>query len=150
VNNAGVSERSAITRVADEEWDRLLAVNLTAPMAICRAAVRVMKPAGGGSILNVISGAGEQGTPGFTSYAASKGGLLALTLTLALELRHFGIRANCLSPAALTDMLRQLPDELLQPLVDAGLPTVEEVAAQALFLVSDLSRPMTGQVLHTG
>lgn len=150
VNNAAVSERTAITRVTDEEWDRLLAINLTAPMAICREAVRAMKAQGGGNIINVISGAGESGTPGFATYAATKGGLLALTLTLARELKPFNIRANCLSPAALTDMLKQLPPELLEPMVKAGLPTVEQVANVALFLASDLSATMSGHVLHTG
>ncbi|MFI5052943.1 MAG: SDR family NAD(P)-dependent oxidoreductase [Acidimicrobiia bacterium] len=150
VNNAAIAPRTAITRVTDEEWDTTIAVNLTAPMVITRATVPAMKQAGRGVILNVISGAGITGTIGFSSYAASKGGLAGLTMTLAQELPRFGIRANCLSPAALTDMLRQLPPELLDNMVKAGLPTVEGVADVALFLCSDQSRYTNGQILGVG
>ncbi len=137
VNNAAISVRSAITRLTDDEWDRSLAVNLTGPMYLIRELVPGMKQAGWGRIVNVTSGAGVHGVPGFSAYAASKGGIVGLTFTLALELARFGITVNALSPAALTDMLRQLPPELLDPMVDAGLPTVEDCAATALTLVVD-------------
>ena len=145
VNNAAISVRSAITRLTDDEWDRSLAVNLTGPMYLIRELVPGMKQAGWGRIVNVTSGAGVHGVPGFSAYAASKGGIVGLTFTLALELARFGITVNALSPAALTDMLRQLPPELLDPMVEAGLPTVEDCAATALTLVVD-SAP-TGQLV---
>ena len=137
VNNAGFSTRTVITRLTDDEWDRSLAVNLTGPMYLIRELVPGMKQAGWGRIVNVTSGAGMHGMPGFSAYAAAKGGIVGLTFTLAMELARFGIKVNALSPAALTDMLRQLPPELLDPMVEAGLPTVEDCADVALTLVVD-------------
>jgi NAD(P)-dependent dehydrogenase (short-subunit alcohol dehydrogenase family) len=135
VNNAGVASRHAITRVTDEEWFESLAVNLTGPMYLVRELIPDMKAKGWGRIVNVTSVAGTHGVPGFAAYGAAKGGVVALTLTLALELEAFGIRVNALSPAALTDMLRQLPPALLDPMIEAGLPTVEQCAQAALALV---------------
>jgi 3-oxoacyl-[acyl-carrier protein] reductase len=149
VNNAAISRRSAITRVTDEEWDEVIRINLTGPMYLTRAVVPVMKGQGGGVVLNVISGAGTHGTIGFSSYAASKGGLVGLTMTWAQELARFGIRVNALSPAALTDMMRELPPELLAPM-EASLPSPDEVADVALFLVSDLSKLVNGQIIGAG
>ena len=145
VNNAAISTRSAITRLTDEEWNLSIAVNLTAPMHFIRELVPGMKQAGWGRIVNVTSGAGVHGVPGFSAYSAGKGGIVGLTLTLALELERFGIKVNALSPAALTDMLKQLPPELLDPMIEAGLPTVEDCADTALTLVVD-DAP-TGQVV---
>jgi 3-oxoacyl-[acyl-carrier protein] reductase len=149
VNNAAISRRSAVTRVTHEEWDEVLRTNLTGPMFLTRAVVPVMKRQGSGVIVNVISGAGTQGTAGFSSYAASKGGLVGLTMTWAKELARFGIRVNALSPSALTDMMRQLPPELLGP-IEASLASPVDVADAALFLVSDLSRSVNGQIVSSG
>jgi 3-oxoacyl-[acyl-carrier protein] reductase len=146
VNNAAISRRSALTRVTDEEWAEVIRVNLTGPMFVTRAVVPVMKRQGRGVILNVISGAGTQGIPGFSSYAASKGGLVGLTMTWAKELERFGIRVNALSPSALTDMMRQLPVELLGPM-EGDLADPADVAEVALFLVSDLGRSVRGQIV---
>jgi 3-oxoacyl-[acyl-carrier protein] reductase len=117
-----------------------------------RAAVRVMKAAEGGSILNVVSWAGERGNVGQAAYSAAKAGLHALTLSGAKELGKFAIRVNSLSPAVPTDMGAQM-DERLQkiaagrrPLKISGAPA--DVAEAALFLVSDRARFITGDVLH--
>jgi 3-oxoacyl-[acyl-carrier protein] reductase len=149
VNNAAISRRSAVTRVTDEEWDEVIRVNLTGPMFLTRAVVPVMKSRGSGVILNVISGAGTHGTVGFSSYAASKGGLVGLTMTWARELSRFGIRCNALSPSAMTDMMRQLPPELLAPM-EASLADPKDIADVATFLVSDLSRMVNGQIVSAG
>ncbi len=149
VNNAAISRRSAVTRVTDDEWNDVIRVNLTGPMFLTRAVVPLMKRQGSGVILNVISGAGTQGTPGFSSYAASKGGLVGLTMTWAKELARFNIRVNALSPSALTDMMRQLPPELLGP-IEGSLGDPAEVASAALFLVSDLGRSVNGQIVSAG
>ena len=149
VNNAAISRRSAVTRVTDDEWNEVVRVNLTGPMFLTRAVVPVMKAQGSGAILNVISGAGTHGTIGFSSYAASKGGLVGLTMTWAKELIGFGIRVNALSPSALTDMMRQLPPELLDPL-ESHLAAPQDVASVALFLVSDLAKSVNGQVVSAG
>lgn len=149
VNNAAISRRSAVTRVTDEEWNEVIRVNLTGPMFLTRAIVPVMKANGGGVILNVISGAGTQGTAGFSSYAASKGGLAGLTMTWAKELSRFAIRVNALSPSALTDMMRELPPELFDPIAPALAPPAA-VAKAALFLVSDLAETVSGQIVSAG
>ncbi len=148
VNNAGISSRAAVTRVVDEDWDRVLEVNLSGPLYAARAVIPGMKANGGGVIVNVTSTAGTHGMVGFSSYAASKAGLVGLTLTWAKELAPFGIRVNALAPGAITDMMRELPPDVLQPIIDRGLPTVEAVADAGLFLASDLSRTVTGQVIH--
>ncbi len=146
VNNAAIAPRTAITRVTDEEWDETLLVNLTGPFRYIRELVPGMKQAGWGSILNVTSGAGTSGTPGFSSYSAAKGGLNGLSATLALELQRFGIRTNQLSAGAMTDMMRQLPPEIFDP--DTPLPSVEANARTALRLVADES--LNGQCWHVG
>jgi 3-oxoacyl-[acyl-carrier protein] reductase len=149
VNNAAISRRSALTRVTDDEWNDVIGINLTGPMYLTRAVVPLMKQQGRGVILNVISGAGTVGTIGFSSYGASKGGLVALTMTWAKELTRFGIRVNALSPSALTDMMRQLPPELLDP-IESSLAAPADVADVALFLVSDLGRSVNGQIVSAG
>jgi len=147
VNNAAISRRSAITRVTDDEWNDVIRVNLTGPMALSRAVIPVMKEQRSGTILNVISGAATHGSVGFSSYAASKGGLLGLTMTWAVELAPFRIRVNALTPSAMTDMMRQLPPDVIKEL-EAKLPAPEDVAGTALFLVSDLAKTVTGQVVQ--
>jgi 3-oxoacyl-[acyl-carrier protein] reductase len=149
VNNAAISRRSAVTRVTDEEWNEVIRVNLTGPMFLTRAVVPVMKQRGSGVILNVISGAGTEGTIGFSSYAASKGGLAGLTMTWAKELSRFNIRVNALSPSALTDMMRQLPPDLLGPM-EEHLADPADVADTALFLVSSLGKSVHGQIVSAG
>jgi 3-oxoacyl-[acyl-carrier protein] reductase len=147
VNNAAISRRSAITRVTDDEWNDVIRVNLTGPMALSRAVIPVMKEQRSGTILNVISGAATHGSIGFSSYAASKGGLLGLTMTWAVELAPFRIRVNALTPSAMTDMMRQLPPDVIKEL-ESKLPAPEDVAGTALFLVSDLAKTVTGQVVQ--
>jgi 3-oxoacyl-[acyl-carrier protein] reductase len=148
VNNAGVAGRRAITRITDEEWDRVIAVNLTGPLVAIRTVVPMMKRGRGGVILNLVSDAATVGNTGFSSYAASKGGLIGLTRTLARELAGFQIRVNALSPSAVTDMTRELPPEVLAGMVAGGMPGPEAIADSALFLVSDLSAHVNGEVLR--
>jgi len=93
VNNAAIVPRTAITRVTDEEWDETLLVDLTAPFWYIRERVPGMKKLGRGAIVNVTSGAGISGTIGFSSYAAAKGGMNALSYTLAQELEHVELDA---------------------------------------------------------
>jgi 3-oxoacyl-[acyl-carrier protein] reductase len=96
--------------------------------------------------VNVTSGAGIEGTAGFSSYAAAKGGLVGLSMTLAQELAMFGIRVNLLSPGADTDMLRQLPPDLLSAVIDT-IPPLEETARAVLALVADPEA--TGRLVRT-
>jgi 3-oxoacyl-[acyl-carrier protein] reductase len=152
VNNAGIARDHFVTRLVDDDWDASLRVNASAPFHLIRAAVPALKQQQGASILNIVSWVGLRGRPGQSAYAASKGALFALTLSLAKELGRFGIRVNALSPSVLTDMNASLPDEMkgeIARTVALGRwGTVEEVAEGALFLVSDRASYTTGQVLH--
>ena len=152
VNNAGVALDRFVTRLGDEEWERVLATNLAGPFYLIRAVVPIMKEQASGAILNVLSWAGLRGNVGQAAYSASKAGLHGLTLSMAKELAKFGIRVNGLSPAVPTDIGANMSDELKAkviqrtPLRRNG--TLAEVAEGALFLVSDRSSFTTGQVLH--
>jgi 3-oxoacyl-[acyl-carrier protein] reductase len=146
VNNAAVMGAAAVTRVRDDAWQEALSVNLTAPMALTRAAAPAMKAAGRGVVLNVVSSSGTDGIAGFTAYGGSKAGLLGLTLVWAKELHRFGIRVNALSPEAVTDMVLSLPPEV-QAARTAHMPDARAVADAALFLVSDEARAVWGQCL---
>lgn len=152
VNNAGVAVDNYISGVTDERWDTTLATNLSGPFAVLRAATRVMKAAGGGVVLNLISWAGERGNVGQVAYAASKAGLHAVTLSGAKELGKFGIRVNSLSPAVQSDMTQEMDERLRRiarsrrPLKLDGAP--DDVAEAALFLCSERARFVTGDTLH--
>jgi NAD(P)-dependent dehydrogenase (short-subunit alcohol dehydrogenase family) len=151
VNNAGTSVHHAFLDDTDDEWDRLLAVNLLGPRNVLRHLLPGMRRAGWGRIVNVTSEAGIRGTAGYPAYAASKGALVAFSLTLALELAGTGVHVNAFAPVALTDLVRsQVTTRNLNHLVGVGLPTVDECAEELLPLITD-DAP-TGQVvlMHLG
>jgi 3-oxoacyl-[acyl-carrier protein] reductase len=152
VNNAGIALDNFITGVTNERWDRTLAVNLSGTFFMTRAAARVMKEQeAGGAILNVTSWAGIAGNVGQAAYAASKGGVWALTMSTAKELGKFKIRVNALGPTIETDMTGQMADKLVeatrrrQPIKGGG--TTAQAAEAALFLCSDAAAFTTGQLL---
>lgn len=153
VNNAGVALDNFITGVTDERWNDTLAANLTAPFAVIRAATRVFKEQGtGGAIVNLTSTSGERGNAGQAAYAASKGGLHAITQTAARELGRVGVRVNSISPMAATEM-----NGLIDPERRAGVSKIlplgavadpSQVAEAVAFLVSDRASFITGELLH--
>lgn len=153
VNNAGVALDNFITGVTDERWNDTLAANLTAPFAIIRAATRVFKEQGtGGAIVNLTSTSGERGNAGQAAYAASKGGLHAITQTAARELGRVGVRVNSISPMAATTM-NGLVDPERRAAVSKSLPLgavadPSHVAEAVAFLVSDRATFITGELLH--
>jgi 2-hydroxycyclohexanecarboxyl-CoA dehydrogenase len=151
VNNAGTSTPNLFLDSTDEEWDRLLAVNLLGPRNVLRAVLPGMQERGWGRILNVTSEAGVRGTPRFSAYAASKGALLALSFTLAQELADSGICVNSFAPLALTDLVRsQMQPDRLDQLVGRGIPSVEENAEVALRLVADDAPTGEVVIMHIG
>jgi 3-hydroxybutyrate dehydrogenase len=151
VNNAGASVHHPFLSDTDEEWRHLLAVNLLGPREVLRHLLPGMQRAGWGRIVNVTSEAGIRGTAGYPAYAASKGALVALSLTLALELADTGVRVNAFAPVAMTDMVRsQVTPGTLAHLVDRGLPTVEECAEELLPLVVDDAPSGQVVLMHLG
>ena len=151
VNNAGASVHHPFLQDTDDEWHHLLAVNLFGPREVLRHLLPGMQRAQWGRIVNVTSEAGIRGTAGYPAYAASKGALVAFSLTLVLELVDTGVCVNAFAPVALTDMVRsQVTPRTLEYLVARGFPTVEDCAEEMVPLLVDDAA--TGQVvlMHLG
>ena len=155
VNNAGIAVDGLLLRLKEDDWDRVLDVNLTGAMHVCRAAARhVLKAKEGGRIINLTSVVGETGSAGQVSYVAAKAGLIGLTKTLARELASRGVTVNAVSPGFIeTDMTAahiagEAREALLKqiPLGRIGRP--EEVAEVVRFLASRDAAYVTGQVIR--
>jgi acetoacetyl-CoA reductase/3-oxoacyl-[acyl-carrier protein] reductase len=152
VNNAGITRDRSILKMSDDEWQSVLQVNLTGAFTLIRAAAPAMVAAGEGRIVNIVSINGMRGKFGQANYAASKGGLIALTKTAAREFGPKGVTVNAVAPGmVMTEMARRLPEEILAKAVEESalkqLPEVADIANATLFLLSDLARRITGQVL---
>ena len=153
VNNAGIWKGSPVEEISDGEWSEMIGINLTGTFNMIRAAVPRMSP-GGGRIVNISSTAGQRGESLHCHYAATKGAVISLTKSLAVELASRGILTNCVAPGWVeTEMTRAALDgvgrsEILDaiPLGRAGLPN--EIAGAVLFLCSDLASFINGEVLN--
>lgn len=152
VNNAGITRDTLSFRMKKEDWDTVLAVNLTSAFLVCQIVSGDMIRRKSGSIINMASIVGIHGGAGQVNYSASKGGLIALSKSLAKETGSRGVRVNCIAPGFIeTDMTGAVKEEIRKawvegiPLRRAGKP--EDVANAALFLASDLSSYITGQVI---
>lgn len=152
VNNAGITKDNLLIRMKEEDWDKVLAVNLKGAFNCTQAVARQMMKQRQGVIVNVASVVGISGNAGQANYSASKAGVIALTKTTAKELASRGIRANAVAPGFIkTKMTEKLPDKIKEsirehiPLKDFGGP--EDIANAIAFLASDEARYITGQVL---
>lgn len=153
VNNAGITRDGLSFRMKMEDWTDVLNVNLTGTFVITQIVSNAMlKAKRGGSIINMSSIVGVHGQGGQVNYAASKGGLIAYSKSLAKEVGSRGIRVNCIAPGFIeTDMTAVLKEDLKKSMIDAvplkrgGKP--EDIANAALFLGSDMGAYVTGQVL---
>ncbi len=152
VNNAGITGGSKLTwEVTDEEWQRVIAVDLTSVFLVSRAAVRIMLEQGGGRIINIASIAGKEGNPTLVPYSTAKAGVIGFTKALAKEVATRGILVNAVAPAVIgTDMVRQMSQETVDMLI-AKIPMgrigrPEEVAALVTWLASDECSFSTGAV----
>ena len=155
VNNAGLTKDNLFMVMKDEQWDEVIAVNLTSTFMLCRAAARAMLRAktGYGRIINISSVSGVMGNPGQGNYAASKAGMIGMTKSLAREVANRGITANCIAPGfiktAMTDVLgEKIVTEAVKHIPAARFGTPEDIAAAALYLASTEAGYMTGQTLH--
>jgi 3-oxoacyl-[acyl-carrier protein] reductase len=152
VNNAGITRDTLLVRMKDEDWDRVLDVNLKGAFLCTRAVSKTMMKARAGRIVNVSSIIGTTGNAGQANYAASKAGLFGLTKSVAKELGARGVTCNAVAPGFIdTEMTHGLPDEFkahVEKTAPAGrLGKAEDVAAAVVFLASDAASYITGQTL---
>jgi 3-oxoacyl-[acyl-carrier protein] reductase len=152
VNNAGITRDNLLLRMSDEEFDKVLEVNLRAAFVAMRTAARSMVRNKFGRIISISSVSGIMGNAGQTNYSASKAGLIGMTKTIARELAKKNITANCVAPGFIeTEMTKKLPEMVIEaakqliPLRRVG--TVDDVAKAVAFLASDDAAYITGQVL---
>ncbi len=153
VNNAGITKDGLMLRMSESQWDAVINVNLKSAFNFTHALVPIMARQRGGSIISMSSVVGVGGNAGQCNYAASKAGLIGLSKSIAKEMGSRNIRANCIAPGFIqTEMTAKVSEEMRAewekkiPLRRAGTP--EDVANAALFLASDLSSYISGQVIH--
>ena len=151
-NNAGITKDGLVMRMSEQQWDAVIAVNMKSAFNFLHAVVPVMARQRSGSIINMASIAGQTGNPGQVNYAASKAGLIAMAKSVAKEMGSRGIRANAIAPGyVITEMTEGLPqavkDEFVKLIPLGRGATVEEIANTALYLGSDLSSYVSGQVI---
>ena len=153
VNNAGITRDMLFMRMKDEDWDAVLAVNLTAAFRLSRAVLRGMMRKRRGRIINITSVAGAVGNPGQANYTAAKAGLTGMTKSLANEVASRGVTVNCVAPGVIESPMTQALNEaqrerLLKLIPMERFGTSEEIGASVLYLASDEAAYVTGQTLH--
>ncbi len=153
VNNAGITRDNLLLRMTEEQWDLVIKVNLKSVFNMTKAVLRTMMKNKSGSIINISSVVGVAGNAGQANYSASKAGIIGFTKSVAKELGSRNIRSNAIAPGfIMTEMTNQLPEDVKKewykniPLGRGGKP--EEVANVAVFLASDLSSYVSGQVIN--
>jgi 3-oxoacyl-[acyl-carrier protein] reductase len=153
VNNAGITRDNLFLRMKDEEWSKVIEVNLTAAFKLSRAALRGMMKRRYGRILCVTSVVGVTGNPGQANYAAAKAGLIGMVKSLAQEVASRNITVNCLAPGFIATAMTAALNDAQKQAITARIPngemgTPEDIAAAAVFLASAEARYVTGQTLH--
>ncbi|QLP98880.1 MAG: 3-oxoacyl-[acyl-carrier-protein] reductase [Rhodoblastus sp.] len=153
VNNAGLTRDGLIMRMKDEDWDKVIAVNLSAAFRLSRAAVKGMMRRKSGRVVSITSVVGVTGNPGQANYCASKAGLIGMTKSLAAEVASRGITVNCVAPgfieSPMTDALNDKQKEGILASVPAGkLGQGADIAAAVVYLASAEAGYVTGQTLH--
>jgi len=153
VNNAGLTRDGLFMRMKDEDWDTVIAVNLTATFRLARAAVKGMMKRRWGRIVSITSIVGVTGNPGQGNYAASKAGMIGMSKSLAAEVASRGITVNCVAPgfieSPMTDALNDKQKEAILGQVPAGkLGQGADIASAVVYLASQEAQYVTGQTLH--
>jgi 3-oxoacyl-[acyl-carrier protein] reductase len=153
VNNAGITRDGLFLRLRDEDWDEVIAVNLTSAFRLCRAAIKGMMRRRYGRIINITSIVGVTGNPGQGNYTAAKAGMIGMTKSLAAEVASRTVTVNCVAPgfisSPMTDALNEKQRDTILANVPAGrLGSGEDVATAVVFLASAEAAYITGQTLH--
>ncbi|CAL7960934.1 3-oxoacyl-(acyl-carrier-protein) reductase FabG [Gammaproteobacteria bacterium] len=153
VNNAGITRDNLMLRMSQEEWEQVIATNLTSLFRLCRICIRDMVKARWGRIINIASVVAYSGNAGQANYSASKGGMISFSKSLAIEIASRNITVNCIAPGFIeTDMTKKLTDEqrekLLSRVPARRLGQPEDIANAVAFLASDEASYITGTTIH--
>lgn len=153
VNNAGITKDGLLMRMTEDQWDDVIRINLKSVFNLTKAVTKSMMKNRSGSIINMTSVVGARGNAGQANYAASKGGIISFTKSIALELGSRNIRSNAIAPGFIETEMTEVLDQKVVEEWRAGIPlkrggSTDDVANATLFLASDLSTYVTGQVLH--
>jgi 3-oxoacyl-[acyl-carrier protein] reductase len=155
INNAGIWKESKISKLTTAAWDETMKINLTATFLFTKYTVSWMKQKRAGRIINVSSTAGQRGEANYSHYAASKGGMISFTKSLALELGPYNINVNCITPGwVITDMShkalsnKKTLEEELKKIPLGRIASADDIAGPILFLATDLARHISGEILN--
>ena len=153
VNNAGITKDNLFMRMSDDDWHRVIDINLTSTMHLMKSVMRTMMKKRFGRIINITSIVGVTGNAGQVNYAASKAGMIGMTKSFAQEIATRGITANCIAPGFIeTAMTAELPENVIKNMLDAipqgRMGQADEIAASVAFLASNEASYITGQTLH--
>lgn len=153
INNAGITKDNLAIRMSDEEWNKVININLTAVFLICKYSIKVMMKQDSGSIINISSIVGHTGNFGQANYSSAKAGIIAMSKSLAKEYAKKNIRVNCISPGFIdTKMTKSINEEFKKKLIEnipmGKLGNGNDIANCAIFLASDLSSYITGETIH--
>lgn len=153
VNNAGLTQDTLLLRMTDEQWAKVIEVNLTSIFRLSRRAIKGMMKQRYGRIVNITSIVGVTGNPGQANYTASKAGLIGFSKSLGLEVASRGITVNCVAPgfieSPMTDVLNDKQREgILANIPMGAIGTPQDIAAGVVYLASDEAKYVTGQTLH--
>lgn len=153
VNNAGITADNLAMRMKDEEWDRVIRINLEASFRLMRAAARPMMKARAGRIVNITSVVGHTGNPGQVNYTAAKAGLTGMSKSLAQELASRNITVNCVAPGFIRSAMTEQLDAKQRATIEGRIPMGRmgegsEIGAAVAYLASDEAAYVTGQTLH--